>query len=181
MPPETYAEAAVKYIPERTCVLFVAEAPPDSLDRYFYFEDVKRDDWLWIALMKALFPSEWGSTTEERQRKRYWLQKFQKSNCRLIDAVKTPVDGTDRQKVAFIKAAASDLITEIQAIDPNQIVLIKATVHRALFRMLRKAALPVVNEEPLPFPSFHWQTEFHDKFRRLIDVGHLHIPCQPTV
>ena len=61
MPFETpYATASVKYTPRNTHVLFVAEAPPDSIDRYFYFDDVKQGDWLWIALMQALFPSEWG-------------------------------------------------------------------------------------------------------------------------
>jgi hypothetical protein len=70
---------AEKYQPQRTQILFVAESPPLSVDRYFYFENVKGHDWLWIALMKALYPSEWAGTKIERQRKAYWLTKFQKS------------------------------------------------------------------------------------------------------
>lgn len=84
-----YAKAAEKYRPNKTCVLFVAEAPPGSVDRHFYFEHVKRGDWLWIALMKAVYPSEWESTKVERRRKVYWLLKFQKSGFLLVDAVKT--------------------------------------------------------------------------------------------
>ena len=57
---DQYAEHAHPYLPGgRLRILFVAEAPPNSADRYFYFEDVKRDDWLWIALMKGLYPDQW--------------------------------------------------------------------------------------------------------------------------
>jgi hypothetical protein len=176
MPPENpYAEAAKKYAPTRTGVLFVAEAPPDSLDRYFYFEEMERDDWLWIGLMKAIYPNEWGRTKEERTRKRYWLQKFQRSNFRLIDAVKAPIEGTHGQRVRLIRAAAPNLIEEIREIAPKQIVLIKATVHEGLFQRLREAGLPVVNKEPLPFPSSGRQKQFHDGFRRLVDSGALRI------
>jgi hypothetical protein len=65
----SYQKAAKKYSPSDTRVLFVAEAPPNSIDRYFYFEDVTNADWLWIALMKELFPREWGQTKQERKRK----------------------------------------------------------------------------------------------------------------
>ena len=55
-----YQQARARYVPRRTRVLFVAEAPPLSLERYFYFEDVRNGDWLWIALMKELFPCGMG-------------------------------------------------------------------------------------------------------------------------
>src|ERR1035437_4048365 len=131
---DPYARAADKYTPRRTCVLFVAEAPPRSVERYFYFEDVKRDDWLWIALMKALYPSEWSHTQTERRRKENWLLKFQKSQFRLIDAVKTPICGHSRKRVRLIESAAHELIDEIKEIAPKQIVFIKATVHEGLFQ-----------------------------------------------
>ena len=170
-----YEAAAKKYAPERTSVLFVAEAPPDALERYFYFENVERSDWLWIALMKALYPLEWGQTRTERERKEDWLLKFRKSQFRLIDAVKTPIDGDNRQRVTLIRSAAHELIEEIKKIAPKQIVLIKATVHEALFQQLRDACLPVVNEQSLPFPGFGRQTQFHEEFRRLVDTGALRL------
>jgi hypothetical protein len=174
---DSYEASAKKYTPERTWVLFVAEAPPENLNRYFYFENVTRDDWLWIALMKALYPSEWdwGHTKAERQRKDAWLLKFQKSRFRVIDAVKTPICGSDSKRVGLIQSAAQELIDEIKEIDPKQIVLIKATVHEALFQRLRDAHLPVVNRNALPFPCSSWQTQFHDEFRRLIDTGELRL------
>jgi hypothetical protein len=172
---DPYAAAAKKYSPERTCVLFVAEAPPEDFDRYFYFENVKHDDWLWIALMKGLYPSEWSTTKAERGRKEYWLLKFKNSHFRLIDAAKKPISGTNPERVRRIQSGAQKIIEEIKNIAPKQIVLIKATVHRALFQKLRDARLPVVNAELLPFPSSGRQTQFHEEFRRLVDTGKLRL------
>jgi hypothetical protein len=170
-----YAAAADKYRPKRTSVLFVAEAPPDAVDRYFYFEKVAQGDWLWIALMKALYPLEWSQTKAERQRKEWWLRRFQNDQFRLIDAVKAPLSGNHGQRVKHIWSDARELVEEISQIAPHQIVLIKATVHEALFPQLIAAGLPVVNGRCLPFPASGWQTEFHDELRRLIDSGALRL------
>jgi hypothetical protein len=68
------------------------EAPPDAEDRYFYFEHVEDEDWLWLGLTKAMFPHEFGETSTERLRKFYWLSRFRDNGCQLVDAVK---DGTN--------------------------------------------------------------------------------------
>lgn len=174
-----YATAANKYRPVRTNVLFVAEGPPKDIDRYFYFENVEHDDWLWIGLMKALYPSEWSQANAERQRKEYWLLKFQKNGLWLIDAIKAPISGSSRKRVGLIESAAPQLIEEIKQIAPHQIVLIKATVHEALFQALRDARLPVINKTSLPFPCASRQKEFHNGVRRLVDAGELRLHPTP--
>jgi hypothetical protein len=90
---ERREQAAARYRPQRTRVLFVAEAPPDSEDRYFYFEEVYDRDHLWLALMKALYGEEFHRPARERTRKAYWLRRFQEDGCQLIDAVKEPLSG----------------------------------------------------------------------------------------
>jgi hypothetical protein len=172
---DPYTAAAANFRPEKTTVLFVAEAPPDAVERYFYFENVKHGDWLWLALMKALYPLDWSHTQVERVRKKDWLQKFQKSQFRLIDAVKMPISGGHRERVRLIRSAAKALTEEIKQIAPQQVVLIKATVHEALFQELKDAGLPVVNRHSLPFPSFGRQAEFHDAFQRLVDTDELRL------
>jgi hypothetical protein len=165
---ERYERAAAKYRPRKTCVLFVAEAPPSSLDRYFYFEDVKRQDALWVELMKAVFGTEnWTTTRHERRRKRDWLLKFQKNGYQLIDAVKEPLDCGDSARVERIGENLRELILEIKQIDPAIIVLIKATVHKALFQQLRAAGLPVADCR-LPFPGNGQQKKFQREFPRAI-------------
>jgi dihydroxy-acid dehydratase len=179
---DPYATAAKKYEPKGvTTILFVAESPPRSIDRYFYFEDVKRDDWLWIALMKGLYPPEWERepTKTQRLRKKEWLVKFQESGFRLIDAVKEPICG---KRVARIRSAAPELVKEIREIAPKQIVLIKASVHEALFEKFQNAGLTVVNDrhKPLPFPAAGWQNQFDKQFRQLIEDGKLMNPTSPN-
>ena len=163
---ERYERAAAKYRPRKTRVLFVAEAPPSSIDRYFYFEDVKRQDALWVELMKAVFGTEnWTITKHERKRKRDWLLKFKENGYQLIDAVKEPMDCADSARVERISENLRELISEIKQINPAIIVLIKATVHKALFQQLEAAGLPVVNCK-LPFPGNGQQKRFQREFPR---------------
>jgi hypothetical protein len=65
------------------------------------------------------------------------------------------------------------LISEIQDICPDQIVLIKKSVHDALCQLLKETGLPVVNHEALPFPAAGQQLKFQKAFRRLLDSGKL--------
>jgi hypothetical protein len=163
-----YDTRASKYAPhDNIRILFVAEAPPCSTERYFYFENVPRGDWLWIALMKALYPLEWTVAKSERPHKSKWLEKFAASGFLLIDAVKTPISGSPNNRIRAIAENASGLIPEILALRPEKIVLIKTTVHDALFDQLRSVGLPVVNEIALPFPSSGQQKRFHDVFSSL--------------
>lgn len=168
MPRNPYEKAAAKYRPMKTRMLFVAEAPPSRRDCYFYFEKVKHGDWLWIALMKAVFPGEkWGPAECERRRKPEWLSKFQKNGCWLIDALKRPIKRDTRAaKVkSDIKARSRELISEVKRINPECIVLIKVTVYDALFNEFTSAGLRVMDAR-LPFPSSGRQKEFHRKFPR---------------
>jgi hypothetical protein len=170
------AQAAARYLPHRTRVLVIAEAPPSADDRYFYFERVINKDWLWIALMKALYPSDWSwITKQERSRKAYWLEKFRDDGFWLIDAVKEPLNGSETEVIAKIRANVSTLILEVHRIAPEQIVLIKTNVYDELLAPLREAGLNVVNEKALPFPSSGQQTKFHTEFRRLVDTGKLRV------
>lgn len=166
---KTRAQAAAKYKPKRTRVLFIAEAPPDAEDRYFYFENVDEQDWLWLGLMKALFPNEFGKTSDERKRKAHWLARFRDCGYHLIDAVKEPLSGTKSQNFAVIKANIARLSSEVRDITADRIVLIKANVHAALYRPLIEAGLNVLNKQPLPFPSSGQQTKFHERVKQLVE------------
>ncbi len=165
----TYQKAADRYIPLKTNVLFVAESPPDALDRYFYFENVKNQDSLWIGLMKALYEGEFGETSKERLCKEKWLTKFKDDGYRLIDALKEPVvksTGPPKRK-KLISNVVDHVVEEIREISPNQIVLIKATVFDVLYGRLHAAGLPVVNER-LSFPGLGHQKKFAERFENLV-------------
>jgi hypothetical protein len=56
--------AARKYIPKRVDLLLVAEAPPAADDRYFYFEHVHSDDWLFLGVAEVLLGEKPGRATK---------------------------------------------------------------------------------------------------------------------
>lgn len=48
--------ARQKFKPEIIRYLLVAEAPPDSLERFFYYENVRQHDYLFLGVAEALYP-----------------------------------------------------------------------------------------------------------------------------
>src|SRR5690606_9747726 len=77
--------ASRKYRPKNVALLLVAEAPPQALDRYFYFEQVRSNDWLFRAVVKGIF-----GNVPSRDDKAYWLLELKRSGVYLIDASKDP-------------------------------------------------------------------------------------------
>jgi hypothetical protein len=55
---QVYNTARNKYKPSHIRVLPIAEAPPCALERFFYFEDVKKQDSLFLEIMGILYPRE---------------------------------------------------------------------------------------------------------------------------
>ena len=115
--------AADKYVPLKTNYLFIVEAPPSALERYFYFEDVQTGDSLWIELMKALYSSEQNAVTisiivtaENRSKKKDWLTKFKNDGYRLIDALKEPVcrSMSGQKRKILITDRADEIIKEVK-------------------------------------------------------------------
>ena len=159
-----------------TNLLFIAEAPPSALERYFYFEDVQTGDSLWIELMKALYSSEFGITAEERSKKEDWLTKYKNDGYRLIDALKEPVCNSmsAQKRINFIADRADEIIKEVKKISPKQVLLIKITVFDALHQTLLNAGIPVVCER-LPFPGSGQQKKFQEGFRMLVANGSLNL------
>lgn len=148
----------------------MAEAPPSTPERYFYYPDVKEQDALWIGLMKAIYGEQFGEVMLERYRKIDWLKRFQSDGYRLIDAVKEPIFSGGSSNVQIIKSHLNDIVNEIQEINPDQILMIKVTVYDALYYGLKNRGLPVVNAR-LPFPGSGRQADFHRMFANLVESG----------
>ena len=45
-----------KYKPEKIKILIIGEAPPEWIDRFFYYEDVKKADYLFLGIIGVLYP-----------------------------------------------------------------------------------------------------------------------------
>jgi hypothetical protein len=163
------AQAADRYKPARIKTIFVAEAPPDSADRYFYFEQIAGQDSLWVNLMRTLYPAEFGKTADERPRKAQWLKRFADDGYFLIDAGKRPIAQITPsfQREALIAADAHSRIEEIRVLAPEAIVLIKKTVFEGLAESFKQAGLPVLNKSPIPFPGSGQQGNFYHEMKKL--------------
>ena len=165
-----YEEAAARYAPSETRVLFIAESPPASVDRYFYYPDVTGQDSLWSELMRALYRQEFGDTSEERQHKHEWLRRFQADGYQLLDAVQEP----GKPAPTAIRENAVRVVEEIRRRAPQQVVLIAAPVYDTLFGSLMEKGIPVVDCR-LPFPGSGHQREFRDQFKELAKSGRLEL------
>jgi len=60
-----------------------------------------------------------------------------------------------------------DLVSRVRALDPEKIILIKATVYDAAFEALREEGLPVVDAR-IPFPGSGQQKRFEAAFARAL-------------
>ncbi len=166
---EAIAQARLKYLPaDGIKVLFIAEAPPADPKRFFYFEHVRTHDWLYLGIMRAIYPDARElAVSELRRRKGLNLQRFQADRCYLIDACDDtmPQGAKPAAKRRLIEKSLESLVGRVRAfveVD-TEIVLISSTVHAVCYEPLRKAGFKVINSSMIDFPSSGRQREFQKK------------------
>jgi hypothetical protein len=153
------AQAAVKYRPERVRLLLVAEAPPDSEDRYFYFEHVREQDSLFRYVAQGILGYK-----PDRIRKPSALSELRDRGVFLIDASEDPLDGRE------LRADANEVIDRCRSLEPRAIILIKTNVYDDLFAPMVGAGLPVVDKR-MPFPGSGRQKQFEMGFADALEMG----------
>jgi len=155
------AAAASRWRPDRVRFLLVAEAPPSSPDRYFYFETVPTHDALFRHVATVILGSP-----GERQEKTQRLVALRDAGVFLIDLCPSPIRRGDR-----LEKHVPDLVDRCRALQPDQIILIKATVHDVAFKPLRDAGLPVLPHR-IPFPGSGQQRRFLEQFTAAWQITH---------
>jgi hypothetical protein len=133
--------AAAKYRPEVVELLLIAEAPPSSLDRYFYFEDVRDQDSLFRHVIRAVLGLE-----PSRAEKASELRRLTDRGVFLIDLKPEPKEPGDA-----LELYVPDLVARAADLAPRQIITIKANVCDLTQPALRGAGLDVVDQR-IPFP-----------------------------
>lgn len=146
--------AARRFKPERVKLLLVAETPPASPDRYFYFTDVREHDSLFRNVARELLRKE-----PTREKKAELLGLLQEKGVYLVDLKLDPTDG------APLATHVPSLLRRVRRLDPDKIILIKTSVYDDVFSRLRDAGFPVVDER-VPFPGTGQQARFREAFRR---------------
>jgi hypothetical protein len=146
---------ALAFRPEAVDVLIVAHAPPASLDRYFYFPNVPRQDSLFREVARAVLKAE-----PEREDKRALLRRLREAGVYLIDVSLEPLpEGSE------LDPLIPGLLRRIRRLDPQRIVLVKTNVYDEAFDAIRGAGLPVIDAR-IPFPGSGRQQEFRVAFAR---------------
>ncbi len=151
--------AASPFKPDNVRLLLVAEAPPAALDRYFYFLDVSSHDSLFRYVARLVLNAE-----PTRFNKAKLLGRLRDAGVFLIDLCLDPV--ASRRE---LRGAVPDLVRRAAELNPDHIILIKATVYDTALEPLRRAGLPVV-DVLVPFPGSGQQLRFEENMARALDV-----------
>lgn len=153
-----------RYRPDRIKLLLIAEAPPSSLDRYFYFPRVSAHDSLFRYVCRSLLGS-----TPDRDNKAAALDRLRAAGVFLIDADEDPI--IDR-----LRPDLNRLVRRIARLDPEHVVLIKASVYDRCFQVLTDAGLPTVDVR-VPFPGSGQQRRFELAFAKVRSRIRWHQPA----
>lgn len=167
-------KARQKYKPKTVNYLLVAEAPPDSIDRFFYYHNVRQHDYLFLGVAQALYPDlkeQFILSGRSNDIKNLILQKLQADGFYLLDLSELPLS-------LMTGDLASQLPTLVSAIkkaaDTNtKIILIKATVYDTAFTYLQTMGFKNVLNVRIPFPGQGGQILFQQKFKEALKLaGH---------
>lgn len=175
MSQSTFQRAREKYRPNHINVLLITEAPPtEQRNRYFYYEQVRRGDSLFLETIKVLFPEEveaFETVKQLRAEKTYFLERLQEEGFFLTNAVETPLPGkTAAARSRIYRENLPGLIQEILRIaKPNTvIVIISAVVYRAIGKALKGSGFNLIQEDIIAYPNSGQQLNFRRKLRPLL-------------
>jgi hypothetical protein len=156
---ESRAAAAEAFKPDRVRLLLIAEAPPNAVDRYFYFDNVTKHDWLYRGVVEGLFGERPGRFDKARV-----LSELRRKGVFLIDLKPDPIDGSP------LATYVPDLVSRCKALHADHIILIKASVFDAAYSALTASGLPIINKR-IPFPSSGQQGNFRRAFAEALSMG----------
>ena len=153
------ATAASRYRPSKVKLLLVAEAPPCTPSRYFYFEHVDQHDWLFRYVWEALTGDK-----PDRARKAEHLAALRGSGVFMIDLHEESIS---QPTLTDLRPKVPGLLRRCAELNPDHIILIKSIVHDVAYEQLIAAGLPAINAR-IPFPASGQQRKFLCGFRQAV-------------
>ena len=184
---EMYFRLADHYRPAQVRTLFIAESAPQRSRHgkwsYFFLPEERKPgeaaSTLFWALAEVLaLPEACGMTYEQASKtrttsKRALLSEFQDRGLWLVDTAKCAVNGLSEgpaRKKAITRCAELWLGRELRVLEPQHIVLVKATVNDLLEPILTRFGYGprLLTGERIPHPGSGQRTNFRNAMRRLI-------------
>ena len=163
-----YTKARNRYKPREITTLLIVEGPPDNLDRYFYFEEVKKHDSLFLEIMGVLYPEQkkrYLASGRDAILKEELLESFKEDGYWLLDLCEIPCGLMDESLEDHI----TNLLERLKNLIDKKtlIILIKANVYDLCYGPLSANGYHVYNER-IPFPGSGQQGVFRAKFTKAI-------------
>lgn len=165
---EVYASASNRYKPRHIKLLFLTEAPPNSLERYFYFEEVKTHDSLFLEIMGVLYPEQkkrYLASGREVDLKKDLLENFKEDGYWLMNLSELPLGLMQRPPESYLPLLLERLKKHITKKTP--IVLIKTNIYDLCYPVLMANGYNA-NIERIPFPGSGQQGVFRANFKKAI-------------
>ncbi len=161
-------EARLKYKPENVKYLLVAEAPPNSLDRFFYYENVREHDYLFLGVSQALYPGikeKFLLSRRSSEIKSSILQKLKNEGFYLLDLSELPISILNSDLQSQLPYLVEKMISVTNK--DTQIILIKANVYDIAFNFLNQKFENLINQR-ITFPGQGGQRKFQDEFKQAL-------------
>lgn len=167
-------KARLKYKPENVKYLLIAEAAPDSIDRFFYYENVKQHDYLFLGIAQALYPElkdNFLSSGRSSDIKKSILKTLQADGFYLLDLSELPLSVMTGDLTSQLPTLIKNVKKVIDT--KTKIILIKATVYDTAFSYLQQEGIKNLLDVRIPFPGQGGQTLFQQKFKEALKLaGH---------
>ncbi|RYY58392.1 MAG: hypothetical protein EOO12_17215, partial [Chitinophagaceae bacterium] len=163
---DLYEGARHRYRPAQLRTILLTEAPPENLERFFYYEDVKRQDSLFLEIMGVLYPRQKDAYLKAKrptEGKTDLLQRFQSDGYWLWNFYPLPASLTTDPDALLLERLFAQL--RRYASFDTQLILIKASVYDTCYAPLTGAGYRVAPGR-LPYPGSGQQAVFREGFRR---------------
>ena len=169
-----YEKARQKYKPDSVKYLLIAEAPPNSIERYFYYENVRNHDHLFLGVAQALYPDhkkEFLASRPSNTIKSSILLKLKADGFYLLDLSELPCS----LMTGDLHSQLPSLVERIEGVADKtiKIILIKASVYDTAFQFLQQQGFENVVDVRIPFPSSGNQKLFQAGFYKALELVNL--------
>lgn len=166
-----YAVLRDAHRPTRVRLLLVGESAPDpgaTERRFFYGPILDRRDNLFRGVVEAMFGATPGRAGDA---KAPWLARLKAEGVYLIDLVPFPIDKLPpRARARARHEHAAACVDQAGALSPGGIIVCHAATCDVLAKPMRAAGLPLLHEEPIPFPLGNHRAAFVAKVRAALAV-----------
>jgi hypothetical protein len=155
-----------RYRPERLHVLLIGESPPDPSDsarRFFYAPQLRADN-LYRGVAAAVYGDRPDVDVRDKPRV---LELLRDDGFWLVDALQHPINKhSPGQRRAAIRDAVPQLVERCRELAPESgAIICHGAVYQEAAAALQRAGVPVLHDEPLPFPLGNWRAQFILGFR----------------